>query len=98
VHMCVYMCVCACLPVCFMCMCICLPVCSAGIFQPHIMYLLCLTTPVDIILLGVSFVQTVSGKIPDNCAYIYLLNYLSIYTLFGGGGGVIAQREQLIVI
>ncbi|XP_013406007.1 nuclear pore complex protein Nup155 [Lingula anatina] len=26
-----------------------------GIFQPHIHYLLCLTTPVDIVLLGVSF-------------------------------------------
>jgi len=28
-----------------------------GIFQPHIVYLLCLATPVDIVLLGVSFLE-----------------------------------------
>jgi len=31
--------------------------CWLGVFQPHIVYLLCLATPVDIILLGVSFLQ-----------------------------------------
>ncbi|ELU06399.1 hypothetical protein CAPTEDRAFT_198384 [Capitella teleta] len=30
---------------------------KAGIFQPHIQYLLCLATPVDIVLLGVSFAK-----------------------------------------
>jgi len=31
--------------------------CWLGVFQPHIVYLLCLATPVDIVLLGVSFLQ-----------------------------------------
>lgn len=35
-----------------------------GIFQPHIQYLLCLATPVDIVLLGVSFSRPYDGKIP----------------------------------
>jgi len=32
-----------------------------GIFQPHIQYLMCLATPVDIILLGVSFFKSSEG-------------------------------------
>uniref|UniRef100_A0A2C9M6L4 Nucleoporin Nup133/Nup155-like N-terminal domain-containing protein n=1 Tax=Biomphalaria glabrata TaxID=6526 RepID=A0A2C9M6L4_BIOGL len=36
-----------------------------GIFQPHIQYLLCLTTPVDIVLLGVSFYKSVDGGSGD---------------------------------
>jgi len=32
-----------------------------GILQPHIKYLLCLTTPVEIVLLGVSFASPVGG-------------------------------------
>lgn len=34
-----------------------------GIFQPHIQYLLCLATPVDIVLLGVSFSRPYDGMI-----------------------------------
>ncbi|CAC5400979.1 NUP155 [Mytilus coruscus] len=32
-----------------------------GIFQPHIQYLLCLATPVDIVLLGVTFTRPFDG-------------------------------------
>lgn len=34
-----------------------------GIFQPHIQYLLCLATPVDIVLLGVSFSRPYDGML-----------------------------------
>ncbi|XP_074640475.1 nuclear pore complex protein Nup155-like [Tubulanus polymorphus] len=37
-----------------------------GIFQPHIQYLLCLATPVDIVLLGVSFVQPFDGTLHED--------------------------------
>ncbi|KAK3089178.1 hypothetical protein FSP39_001520 [Pinctada imbricata] len=36
-----------------------------GIFQPHIQYLLCLATPVDIVLLGVSFTHPYDGVHSD---------------------------------
>ncbi|KAH9488744.1 hypothetical protein Btru_059325, partial [Bulinus truncatus] len=36
-----------------------------GIFQPHIQYLMCLATPVDIVLLGVSFYKYVDGGSGD---------------------------------
>ncbi|XP_005105150.1 nuclear pore complex protein Nup155 [Aplysia californica] len=36
-----------------------------GIFQPHIQYLMCLATPVDIILLGVSFYRSQDGGSGD---------------------------------
>ncbi|CAH1772348.1 unnamed protein product [Owenia fusiformis] len=36
-----------------------------GIFQPHILYLLCLCTPVDIVLLGVSFTKPFESKTAD---------------------------------
>ena len=35
---------------------------KAGVFQPHIQYLLCLTTPVDVVLLGVSFNKPYEGR------------------------------------
>ncbi|XP_019645345.1 PREDICTED: nuclear pore complex protein Nup155-like isoform X1 [Branchiostoma belcheri] len=37
-----------------------------GIFQPHIKFLLCLTTPVDIVLLGVSFANSPEGAAPGS--------------------------------
>lgn len=37
-----------------------------GIFQPHIQYLLCLATPVDIVLLGVSFSRPYDGATSDS--------------------------------
>ncbi|CAL1535434.1 unnamed protein product, partial [Lymnaea stagnalis] len=37
-----------------------------GIFQPHIQYLLCLATPIDIVLLGVSFYKTFDGGSGDS--------------------------------
>lgn len=46
---------------------------NVGIFQPHIVYLLCLATAVDIVLLGVSFRHTGSDcKMID---FIALFNY-----------------------
>lgn len=40
---------------------------KSGILQPHIKYLLCLSTPVEVVLLGVSFSQ------PDNKGEMHLL-------------------------
>lgn len=40
-----------------------------GIFQPHIQYLLCLATPVDIVLLGVSFSRPYDGML--TCFFLY---------------------------
>ncbi|GFN98864.1 nuclear pore complex protein nup155-like [Plakobranchus ocellatus] len=37
-----------------------------GIFQPHIQYLMCLATPVDIVLLGVSFYKSADGGSGDH--------------------------------
>lgn len=42
-----------------------------GIFQPHIQYLLCLATPVDIVLLGVSFSRPYDGMIPFFFLFLY---------------------------
>uniref|UniRef100_A0A0B7BCT5 Nucleoporin Nup133/Nup155-like N-terminal domain-containing protein n=1 Tax=Arion vulgaris TaxID=1028688 RepID=A0A0B7BCT5_9EUPU len=39
---------------------------KTGIFQPHIQYLMCLATPVDIVLLGVSFHKAVDGATGDH--------------------------------
>ncbi|BFZ16747.1 hypothetical protein BsWGS_19786 [Bradybaena similaris] len=38
---------------------------KAGIFQPHIQFLMCLATPVDIVLLGVSFHKSADGMSGD---------------------------------
>ncbi|KAJ8305762.1 hypothetical protein KUTeg_016307 [Tegillarca granosa] len=39
---------------------------KTGIFQPHIQYLLCLATHVDIVLLGVSFIRPFDGAAADS--------------------------------
>lgn len=46
-----------------------------GIFQPHIQYLLCLATPVDIVLLGVSFSRPYDGMIPFFFLFLYKKKY-----------------------
>lgn len=44
-----------------------------GIFQPHIVYLLCLATPVDIVLLGVSFLEPSDASESGFMLSLYLL-------------------------
>ncbi|CAG2238962.1 NUP155 [Mytilus edulis] len=44
-----------------------------GIFQPHIQYLLCLATPVDIVLLGVTFRRPFDGSSSSGGGDMHLL-------------------------
>ncbi|XP_076083087.1 nuclear pore complex protein Nup155-like isoform X1 [Mytilus galloprovincialis] len=44
-----------------------------GIFQPHIQYLLCLATPVDIVLLGVTFTRPFDGSSSSGGGDMHLL-------------------------
>lgn len=50
-----------------------------GIFQPHIQYLLCLATPVDIVLLGVSFSRPYDGMIT---CFIFLFRKKKVVWVF----------------
>ena len=48
---------------------------SPGIFQPHIQYLMCLATPVDIILLGVSFYKDGEFRVLKSSKTFYHLSF-----------------------
>ena len=51
----------------------------SGIFQPHIQYLLCLATPMDIVLLGVSFTRPYDGKLFRKCMLLVCERSLSMW-------------------
>ena len=64
-----------------------------GIFQPHIVYLLCLATPVDIVLLGVSFLEPADAS-KSSC---FVDTLLSVYFVVSGNGGdvcIIAEENN----
>lgn len=48
--------------------------CPAGIFQPHIHFLLVLATPVDVVILGLSFPKAQTGE----CLFLYRFLFASI--------------------
>ena len=54
----------------------------SGIFQPHIQYLLCLATPVDIVLLGASFTSNEAGMLVTLILPLILLHSLTYKTRF----------------
>lgn len=50
-----------------------------GIFQPHIQHLLCLATPVDIVLLGVSFSKFHDGQ----CVELFSIQVMNVMESIG---------------